>query len=107
MKLFTKVILPLLGLAIWLWISYALAEGFSDTEGPSLLLWWIVAGCPFGLMHMRHILVPTGHADLALTAIIWLLDLIIGGLIGGAVIVSKLVKILANIVRFATHQEMV
>lgn len=107
MKLFTKVILPLLGLAFWLWLSYTLAWTFSDADRPSLLLWWIVAGCPFGLGHMRHIFVPTGRADLAQTAIIWLLDLVIGGLIGGAVIVSKLVKIFANIVRFVMRQEMV
>lgn len=104
MNLFIKVILPLLGITLWLLVSWSLVMCFS--EELNLLSLWIVAGCPFGIMRMRHWLVPTSAASMAQGVMILLLDLIVGGLIGGFVLVSKIIKIIANIVRFVTHEEM-
>lgn len=103
MKILTKGILPFIGIAFWLLVSYALVDAF--TEELSLLTWWIVAGVPFGVIRMRHWLVPTASAGLGLAACIGILNLIVGGLLGGFVIVFYAVKSFANIVKGIFHME--
>lgn len=103
MKVLTKGILPLIGIVVWLLISYALVDAF--TEKVTLLVWWIVAGVPFGVIRMRSWLIPTASAGLGLAACIGILNLIVGGLIGGFVILFFAVKSFANIVKGIAHME--
>lgn len=103
MNILTKGILPFLGIVLWLWVSFYLAEAF--TEEHSLLCWWIVAGVPFGFSRMRHWLVPTSGASLGFAACIGVLNLVVGGLLGGFVIVISAVKSFANIIKGIFHME--
>ena len=62
---------------------------FSKDGQPDYFLIWIFCGIPFGIRRMWVWVVPFGH-DLAATAGIIALDFIVGGLIGGVVLVWRL-----------------
>lgn len=50
---------------------------------------WLVCGIPFGIWRVRLWLIPRGF-DLGGTVGVWALNFIIGGLIGGVIIVWRL-----------------
>lgn len=62
---------------------------FSKGDQPDYFLIWVFCGIPFGIRRMWVWVVPFGH-DLAATAGIIALDFIVGGLIGGVVLVWRL-----------------
>ena len=62
------------------------------------VLAWIIIGCPFGIRKMFAVCVPHGF-DLGGTVGVLGLNLIVGGLIGGVVVVIDIIKCLVGIVQ--------
>lgn len=86
-EFFKKNVLPI---AIAL-ILFFIFKGFcTDKTGDiDYLLLWILCGLPFGIMKMHSWLV-LGGGDLGSTAAVFVLNLIVGGLIGGFILIWKL-----------------
>lgn len=64
----------------------------------NLFLAWILIGFPFGIKKMYAWFVPFGH-DLGSTVGIFFLNVIIGGIIGGFVLIWRLVKGSVKVIR--------
>jgi hypothetical protein len=94
----TKIILPALGILLWLAICYPISK---RPEGFNYFLFWILAGFPFGIKFMCLKLVPKGYGLTGAVGV-FALNAVIGGLIGGAMLMTAIVKIFVNIVKMIT-----
>ena len=97
-NLMTKIILPALGILLWLAICYPISK---RPEGFNYFLFWILAGFPFGIKFMCLKLVPKGYGLTGAVGV-FALNAVIGGLIGGAMLMTAIVKIFVNIVKMIT-----
>ena len=99
-RVLCKVILPLALIGIWVLTCYPVCN---KAEGFDLFLFWILVGFPFGIRKMCMLLVPmnfgisSGIGVLALNGII-------GGLIGGVVVIFKLIGVVIEIVKIIIDQ---
>ena len=89
-----KIIFPVIGIAIWMLTCYPVCN---KADGFDLFLYWIMVGCPFGIHRMCLWLVPRNFGISGSIGIL-ALNCIIGGLIGGIVVVVKIVRIVAEFV---------
>lgn len=80
-----KVILPLALIGILLLIFQPICKAEGEMN---YFLLWILVGCPFGIGKMFGWLIPWNF-DLAGTVGVIALNFIIGGLIGGVVVVYR------------------
>ena len=87
-----KIILPVIGIAIWMLTCYPVCN---RAEGFDWFLYWIIAGCPFGIRRMCLWLIPKNFGISGSIGVLALMC-IIGGLIGGIVVVVKIVRIVAE-----------
>ena len=94
-KLITKIILPALGIALWLAICFPISK---KPGGFNAFKFWILAGFPFGMKYMCLKRSPKGYG-LTGTVGIFALNMVIGCLIGGVMLVGFIVKIFVNLVR--------
>ncbi|MBR4344531.1 MAG: ABC transporter permease [Lachnospiraceae bacterium] len=97
-NLMTKIILPALGILLWLAICYPISK---RPEGFNYFLFWILAGFPFGIRFMCLKLVPKGYGLTGAVGV-FALNAVIGGLIGGAMLMTSIIKIFVNIVKLIT-----
>lgn len=97
-NLMTKIILPALGILLWLAICYPISK---RPEGFNYFLFWILAGFPFGIRFMCLKLVPKGYGLTGAVGV-FALNAVIGGLIGGAMLMTSIIKIFFNIVKLIT-----
>lgn len=104
MKLFTKGILPLFGILFWILFTYMLVSGIVAKED-MYFWWWVVAGVPFGIFRMKHWLVPSIGSSLSFTVCLWALNLIVGGLIGGFVVIVTVIKSVTVILKCIFHEK--
>lgn len=89
-----KVILPAAGIVTWLlfaWWACRTSGHFSP------ILFWAVAGFPFGVRKMG-ILIPIG-GSLMYTLGVFFFDVIAGGLIGGFCLAARIVRIVIDLFR--------
>ncbi len=70
-----------LGLFV-LYISYNISRGFNEYH--QNMLWWIICGLPYGLPRTRTWIYIT-NADIAVTLMIFTLNFMLAGAIGGIV----------------------
>ena len=98
MKVLTRIILPAAGIAIWLTTCYYACR---KPEGLDLFMFWIMAGCPFGIRSMFLWLVPKGYSLSAMLGI-FAINLILGGLIGGVMLIIRIIKIIINVFMLLT-----
>lgn len=89
-----KIILPVIGIVIWMLTCYPICN---KADGFDLFLYWIMVGCPFGIHRMCLWLVPRNFGISGSIGIL-ALNCIIGGLIGGIVVVVKIVRIVGEFV---------
>lgn len=84
-----KVEIPILEIALVMMIVYPLC-----VENGVCNYWklWIAAGIPFGVQKMYFWMIPKGF-DIGGTVGMFVLNLLLGGLIGGAVLVWKLILV--------------
>ena len=83
---FSKVILPvcLAGFLFAMFKPVFTNDGITD-----YFKVWLVCGIPFGIWRLRVWLIPRGY-DIGGTVGVWALNIIIGGLIGGVIIIWRL-----------------
>ena len=83
---FSKVVLPV----FLAWFLYAMFKNVFVKDGVTdYFKIWIACGVPFGIWRLRVWLIPRGF-DIGGTVGVWALNIIIGGLIGGVIIVWRL-----------------
>ncbi|WP_250228664.1 DUF6050 family protein [Anaeropeptidivorans aminofermentans] len=83
---FTKVVLSV----FLAWPLFAMFKPVFTKDGVTdYFMVWIVCGIPFGIWRLRLWLIPRNY-DIGGTVGIWALNIIIGGLIGGVIIVWRL-----------------
>lgn len=83
---FSKVVLPV----FLAWFLFAMFKNVFTKDGVTdYFKIWLVCGIPFGIWRLRVWLIPRGY-DLSGSIGIWALNFIIGGLIGGVIIVWRL-----------------
>lgn len=97
-NLMTKIILPALGILLWLAICYPISK---RPEGFNYFLFWILAGFPFGIRFMCLKLVPKGYGLTGAVGV-FALNAVISGLIGGAMLMTSIIKIFVNIIKLIT-----
>ncbi len=100
-KLMLRVILPALGILLWLAICYPVCN---RAEGYNYFMFWILAGLPFGTHWMFLKLAPKGYG-LSGTIGAFAMKVIIGGLIGGVILLIRIVRIPVDLVRAICHQK--
>ena len=98
-NLMMKVILPAIGIALWLAVCIPIA---TRPEGFNYIMFWIIAGIPFGLRFMFFKLMPKGYG-ISGTVGAFALNIIIGGLIGGVMLVTRIVYVFADAFKIITH----
>ena len=89
-----KIVLPALVIAAWLCAVYWPCK---KADGFDVFLFWILGGLPFGIKKMGAVL-PIG-GSLMYSLGILSIDLILGGLVGGIIVVIKAVMIVAETIR--------
>jgi len=101
-----KVILPV----FLAWFLFAMFKPVFTNDGATdYFKVWLACGVPFGIWRLRVWLIPRGY-DIGGTVGVWALNIIIGGLIGGVVIVWRLlvaawylILTIYRIVTFKSH----
>ena len=83
---FTKFVLPV----FLAWLLFAMFKPVFTNDGVTdYFKVWLACGVPFGIWRLRVWLIPRGF-DIGGTVGVWALNIIIGGLIGGVVVVWRL-----------------
>lgn len=90
-----KIILPLIGIALWLAVCIPIA---TRSEGFNYFMFWIIAGIPFGIRYMFFKLMPKGYG-ISGTIGAFALNIIIGGIIGGLMLMTRIVQVFVDAVR--------
>ena len=90
-----KIIIPVFLIAVWMITCYLVCN---KAEGFDLFLYWIMVGFPFGIHRMCLWLVPRNFG-ISGSIGVFALNCIIGGLIGGVVLIVKIIKIITEVFR--------
>jgi len=90
-----KIIIPVFLIVVWMITCYSVCN---KAEGFDLFLYWIMVGFPFGIHRMCLWLVPRNFG-ISGSIGVFALNCIIGGLIGGVVLIVKIIKIITEIFR--------
>lgn len=88
-----KILLPGILLAFWIMICYSICN---KPEGLDTFQLWIFVGFPYGIRKMSMFLLPKGYGISGSIGVI-ALNAIIGGLIGGIVVIFKIMGIALEI----------
>jgi hypothetical protein len=81
-----KVVLPV----FLAWLLFSMFKPVFTKDGVTdYMMVWLVCGIPFGIWRLRVWLIPRNY-DIGGTVGVWALNFIVGGLIGGVVIVWRL-----------------
>ena len=94
-NLITKIILPSAFIALWLAVCIPIA---TRPEGFNYIMFWIIAGIPFGLRFMFFKLMPKGYG-ISGTVGAFALNVIVGGIIGGIMLMTRIVQVFVDAVR--------
>ena len=89
-----KVIVPAVFIAVWMLTCYPVCN---KAEGFDWFLYWIIAGCPFGIRRMCLWLIPKNFGISGSIGVL-ALNCIIGGLIGGVVLIFKIIGIVGEFI---------
>ena len=90
-RILVKIVLPVSLLAVWMITCYPIcrkAEGFD----------FLLVGCPYGIRKMCMILIPKNFGIAGSIGIL-ALNCIVGGLIGGVVVILRMVMVLMEIIK--------
>ena len=97
-SIITKIILQLIAIGLWIAVCIPIAQ---RPDGFNYFFFWILAGFPFGIKTMSLKLAPKGYGLTGMVGI-FALNMVIGCLIGGVMLVGSIVKIFVNMVRLLT-----
>ena len=90
-RILVKIVLPVSLLAVWMITCYPICR---KAEGFDLVL----VGCPYGIRKMCMILIPKNFGIAGSIGIL-ALNCIVGGLIGGVVVILRMVMVLMEIIK--------
>ncbi len=93
-----KVIIPLSVTGLWLITCYPVCR---KADGFDWFLYWILTGFPFGIRRMYLWLIPKNFG-ISGTIGVLALDCIVGGLIGGVVLIVKVIRAIWELVSIFT-----
>ncbi len=88
-KVLFKVLIPSAVTGIWLLVCYPVCSHAGEFD---LFLYWILAGFPFGMRRMCLWLIPRNFG-IGESMGVLALNCIIGGVIGGMVLIFKIIGI--------------
>lgn len=94
-NIITKIILPLIAIGLWILVCIPIA---TRPDGFNYIMFWIVAGLPFGIRFMSLKLIPQSYG-LSGALGVFALNAVIGGLIGGAMLIAVIIKISVKMIR--------
>ena len=94
-KVLFRIIIPMLILAVWMIMCYPVC---AKADGFDYFLYWIMVGCPYGIRKMSMFLVPK-NLGIAGSIGILALDCIIGGLIGGMIVIIRIINTVMEIIK--------
>ena len=89
---------PAVIIAVWMLTCYPVCN---KAEGFDWFLYWIIAGCPFGIRRMCLWLIPKNFGISGSIGVL-ALNCIIGGLIGGVVLIFKIIGIAGELISIVT-----
>lgn len=90
-----RIIIPMLILAVWMLMCYPVCV---KAGGFDYFLYWIMVGCPYGIWKMSMFLVPKNFGIAGSIGIL-ALDCIIGGLIGGMIVIIRIINTVMEIIK--------
>ena len=93
-----KVVVPSIIIVVWMLTCYPVCN---KAEGFDCFLYWIIVGCPFGIRRMCLWLIPKNFG-ISGSIGIFALNCIIGGLIGGVVLIFKIIGIAGEFISIVT-----
>ena len=94
-KVLFRIIIQMMILAVWMIMCYPVC---AKADGFGYCLYWIMVGCPYGIRKMSMFLVPKNF-DIAGSIGILALDCIIGGLIGGMIVIIRIINTVMEIIK--------
>ena len=94
-KVLFKIIIPLVVLGVWALTCYLVCN---KADGFDYLLYWILVGCPYGIRKMCTFLVPKNFGIAGSIGIL-ALNCIVGGLIGGIIVLVRIIVIITEIIK--------
>lgn len=94
-KALFKIILPVCVLVLWMITCYQVCN---KAEGFDYFLYWILVGCPYGIRKMCMFLVPKNFGIAGSMGIL-ALNCIVGGLIGGIIVLVRIIVIFMEIIK--------
>ena len=94
-NLMTKILIPSLFIVLWIAVCVPIA---TRSEGFNYFMFWIIAGIPFGIRYMFFKLMPKGYG-ISGTIGAFALNIIIGGIIGGIMLMTRIVQVFVDAVR--------
>lgn len=90
-----KTIISVAVIALWLSVCYPVCRREDEFDW---FLYWVLAGCPFGIRRMCLWLIPKNFG-IGESMGILAFNCIVGGLIGGVVVVVQMIGIAAEIAK--------
>lgn len=84
-----NIVIPLSVMVLWMITCYPVCN---KAEGFDYFLYWIMVGCPYGIRKMCMFLIPRNFGIAGSMGVL-ALNCIVGGLIGGFVLIIKVIKI--------------
>ena len=97
-RFINKIIVPAVIIAVWMLTCYPVCN---KAEGFDWFLYWIIAGCLFGIRRMCLWLIPKNFSISGSIGVL-ALNCIIGGLIGGVVLIFKIIGIAGELISIVT-----
>lgn len=88
-----NIVIPLSVMVLWMITCYPVCN---KAEGFDYFLYWIMVGCPYGIRKMCMILIPRNFGIAGSMGVL-ALNCIVGGLIGGIVLIIRVIKIFIEI----------
>ena len=90
-----RIIIPMMILAVWMIMCYPVC---AKADGFDYFLYCIMVGCPYGIRKMSMFLVPKNFGIAGSIGIL-ALDCIIGGLIGGMIVMIRIINTVMEIIK--------
>ena len=93
-----NIVIPLSVMVLWMITCYPVCN---KAEGFDYFLYWIMVGCPYGIRKMCIFLIPRNFG-IAGSMGVFALNCIVGGLIGGIVLLIRVIRIFIEILSVIT-----
>ena len=94
-KALFKIIIPVCVLVLWMITCYPVCN---KADGFDYFLYWILVGCPYGIRKMCMFLVPKNFGIAGSMGIL-ALNCIVGDLIGGIIVLVRIIVIFTEIIK--------